>query len=115
MGRLAWWLAMDSDTTAWQLSCLPSWPQYCLATPTECLPFFGNPVSSMFDASIGPSASIFGSTIWRTLVRTASSDQGALATKCSNDWCLGAVREGAVRAAIDSTLLRSPGSSSPVQ
>jgi hypothetical protein len=22
------------------LSCLPTWPQYCRATPTECLPFF---------------------------------------------------------------------------
>ena len=23
----------------WQLSCLPNWPQYCRATPTEWLPF----------------------------------------------------------------------------
>jgi hypothetical protein len=51
----------------------------------------------------------------RTLVITASSDQGAMATKCSNDWCFAAVWAGAVRAAIGSTLLRSPGSSSPVQ
>src|ERR1700733_8293381 len=104
MGRLAWRLATDSETTAWQLSCLPSWPQYCRATPTECLPFLGKPVSSMIDASIGPSASILGSTVWRILVRTASSDQGALATKCSSDWCFGAVRAGAVGAAIGSTL-----------
>ena len=69
----------------------------------------------MIEASIGPSVSIVGSTIWRTLVSTASSDQGALATKCSSDWCFGAVRAGAVSAAIGSTLLRSPGSSSPVQ
>jgi hypothetical protein len=41
MGRLAWWLAIESETTAWQSSCLPSWPQYCRATPTECLPFLG--------------------------------------------------------------------------
>jgi hypothetical protein len=32
------------------------------------------------------SASIFGSAIWRTLVNTASSDQGAMRPKCSNDW-----------------------------
>ena len=51
MGRLAWWLAIDSETTAWQLSCLPSWPQYRRATPTECLPFLGNPVLN--HASIG--------------------------------------------------------------
>ena len=35
------------DKATWQLSCLPNIPQYCRATPTECLPFFGNPVSSM--------------------------------------------------------------------
>src|SRR5262249_30411060 len=28
VGRLAWWLASDSDTATWQLSCLPSCPQY---------------------------------------------------------------------------------------
>jgi hypothetical protein len=67
------------------------------------------------EASTAPSASIFGSTIWRTLASTASSDHGAMATKCSNDWCFAAVRAGAVSAAIGSTLLRSPGSSSPVQ
>ena len=46
---------------------------------------------------------------------TASSDQGAWATKCSSDWCFAAVREGAVSAAMGSTLLRSPGNSRPVQ
>jgi hypothetical protein len=61
----------------------------------------------MIHASIGPFFSIAGSTISRTLARTASSDQAALPTKCSSDWCWAAVRAGAVRAAIGSTLLRS--------
>jgi hypothetical protein len=33
------------------------------------LPFFRNPVSSTIDASIAPSASILGSTVWRILAR----------------------------------------------
>ena len=33
-------------------SCLPSWPQYCRVTPTECCPFLGKPVSSMIQALI---------------------------------------------------------------
>ncbi|WP_206734381.1 hypothetical protein, partial [Bradyrhizobium zhanjiangense] len=35
------------------------------------------------------------------------SDQLVLSTKCRGDWCCAADRAGAVRAAIDSTLLRS--------
>jgi hypothetical protein len=84
-GRLAWRLAIDSETAAWQLSCLPGWPQYCRATPTECMPFLGKPVSSMIQASIGPSRSIAGSTISHTLASTLSSDHEAWPTKCSND------------------------------
>jgi hypothetical protein len=103
------------DTKDWQLSCLPNWPHHCRATPTECLPFLGNVVSSTIDATMAPSRSIFGSTIWRTLASTALSDQGALATKCSSDWCFAAVRAGAVNAAIGSTLLRSPDNSKPAQ
>ena len=34
-------LATDSVTATWQLSCLPSCPQYCRVTPTECRPFLG--------------------------------------------------------------------------
>jgi hypothetical protein len=30
-------LASDSVTATWQLSCLPRWPQYWRATPTELL------------------------------------------------------------------------------
>src|SRR5260370_720733 len=76
-GRLAWRLASDSVTATWQFACLPSCPQYWCDTPTECCPFLGRPVSSMIQASIGPSRGICGNTIWRTLVKTASSDQAA--------------------------------------
>jgi hypothetical protein len=48
MGKLPWALASDR-LTAPPGSCpaCPNWPQYYRVTPTECLPFFGNPVSSM--------------------------------------------------------------------
>src|SRR5688572_25072835 len=49
-GRLARSLASDSVTATWQLSCLPSWPQYWRATPTEWRPFLGMPVSSTIQA-----------------------------------------------------------------
>ena len=75
-------------TATWQLSCLPSWPQYCRATPTECLPFLGKPVSSMIQAWIGPCRSIVGSTRARTTPSTAASDQSALATRWCSDWCV---------------------------
>jgi hypothetical protein len=78
-------VASDSDTATWQLSCLPSWPQYCRATPIECLPFLGKPVSSMIQASIGPCRSIAGTTICRTFVSTRSSDQRPSPTKCNSD------------------------------
>jgi hypothetical protein len=84
-GRLAAWLAIDSVTATWQFSCFPSSPQYCRATPTECLPFLGKLVSSTIQASIGPPASIDGSTSSRTLASTRASDHGALPTKCKSD------------------------------
>ncbi|SFB65475.1 hypothetical protein SAMN04244571_04832 [Azotobacter beijerinckii] len=46
MGRLACSQASETLIATWQLSCLPSTPQYWRATPTECRPFFGKPVSS---------------------------------------------------------------------
>src|SRR4051794_29081935 len=104
MGRLACSVATESVTATWQLSCLPSWPQYCLATPTDSLPFFGNPVSSTIQARIGPCASIAGSTWPRTAVSTAASSQDALATKWCRDWCAAPTRNGSTRAAIGSTL-----------
>ena len=45
-GTLPWLLASDKLTVTWQLSCLPSGPQYWRATPMECRPFLGKPVSS---------------------------------------------------------------------
>ena len=81
MGRLAASLATDKLMATWQLSCLPSWPQYWRATPTECRPFLGKPVSSTIQASIGPVAWILGSSSARTAANSASSDHSALATK----------------------------------
>jgi hypothetical protein len=77
--------------------------------------FFGKPVSSMIRASIAPLSSMIGRINSCIRLRTRSSDHGALATKCSSDWCLAETRAGAVTAAIGSTLLRSPGSSKPRQ
>lgn len=42
---------------------LPGFPQYWRATPTECIPFFGKPVSSMSQAVIGPPRSIIRGTV----------------------------------------------------
>lgn len=44
----------DRLTATRQFSCLPTCPQYCRTTPTECVPFFGKPVSSTIHASTGP-------------------------------------------------------------
>ncbi len=54
IGRLELHVATDRLTATRQLSCLPTCPQYCRATPTECLPFFGKPVSSTIQATTGP-------------------------------------------------------------
>src|SRR3954453_8882169 len=51
----------------------------------------------------------------RTAASSAASSQGALATTWCIDWGLACTRSGAIRAAIGSTLLRSPGSSSPLE
>src|SRR4030081_860835 len=62
----------------------------------------------MIQASIAPLRSMIGRVSSCTLARTRSSDHAALATKCSNDWCLAETRAGAVTAAIGSTTLRPP-------
>src|SRR5271154_2685957 len=64
---------------------LASCPQYCRATPTECWPCLGKPVSSMIQASIAPCRCIWGTTISRTLASTFSSDHFPSPMKCSND------------------------------
>jgi hypothetical protein len=46
IARLAVSVAIDRLTATWQLSVLPNCPQYCRATPTECVPCLGIPVSS---------------------------------------------------------------------
>jgi hypothetical protein len=84
-------------------------------TPTECFPFFGNPVSSTIHAEIAPCVAMRGTTCPRTLAITASSDHSPLPTKCKSDWCCAAVRSGAVIAASGSTLLRPAGIIRPVQ
>ena len=72
--------ASDTLTATWQLSCLPSIPQYWRATPTECRPCLGNPVSSMIHQP--PSLkSISGTTHWHIPSSMRSSDQFASATK----------------------------------
>jgi hypothetical protein len=69
----------------------------------------------MIQASIGPLRSITASTNSRTFANMASSDQAALPTRCSRDWCSAGTRAGAVTAAIGSTLLRSPSINKPRQ
>ena len=46
--------ARVSETRAWQFAVLPSTPQYCRATPTECSPFLGSAVSSMISTALRP-------------------------------------------------------------
>ena len=71
--------ATERLKAGWQVSCLPSWPQYCRAAPTECLPCLGKPVSSMIQAWIEPCCSIAGST--RNGPRRAPPHHGSCARK----------------------------------
>jgi hypothetical protein len=50
--------ASVSDTKVWQLAVLPKAEAYCAATPTECVPFFGNVVSSMTRNASAPPTSL---------------------------------------------------------
>ena len=81
IGRLPRSVAIDSDTVTRQLSCLPVWPQYCRATPTECFPFFGNPVSSKIQCTASSGAISSGSTRLATADSIASSLHGASANR----------------------------------
>src|SRR5260370_42483872 len=81
MGNLALHVATDRLTATRQLSCLPNCPQYWCATPTECFPFFGNPVSPTIQATTGPCFCMAGSTSVRTCCSSAWSLHGALATR----------------------------------
>src|SRR5947209_16729287 len=53
IGRLTRLVLTDRLTATRQFSCLPTCPQYCRTTPTECVPFFGKPVSSTIQACTG--------------------------------------------------------------
>ena len=108
-------LVTDKLTATRQFSCLPTCPQYCRATPTECVPFFTNPVSSTTQATTGSFAVIAATAYSRTRRSTAASLQGASATMWCSDWWVRRTFEGARRAAIGSTLFRSPGSNKPMQ
>ena len=50
--------ARVSDTNVWQLAVLPKAEAYCGATPTECIPFFGNVVSSTTRTASAPPTSL---------------------------------------------------------
>src|SRR3954454_20039983 len=67
----------------------------------------------MIQASIAPLPSITGRVSSWIRLRTRSFDHGALATKCSNDWCLAETRVGAVTAAIGSTRFAWAGNRHP--
>jgi hypothetical protein len=65
----------------------------------------------MIQKAIGPCRSIAGSTVSRATPSIGASLYSVLAAR----WCAACTRSGARRAAIGATLLRSPGSGSPVQ
>ncbi len=78
------------------------------------LPFLGK-TGIVHDPRRPPdtSAVMEASTVSRTRSSNASSFHGASATKWCSDWCMRRTLSGASRAAIGSTLLRSPGKQQP--
>jgi len=105
-------VARDTLTAIRQFSCLPNCPQYCRVTPTEGLPFLGNPchprskpqpmplrhrgqhLAAHFLQQRGIAPSRIGHDVMQRLVHLAHV-------------------AGARRAAIGSTLFRSSGSNKP--
>jgi hypothetical protein len=98
-------VAALTDTPTWQLATLPSAPQYWCATPTECRPNFGKPVSSTIHTS-GP--------ISRCIRRASRALTGSQA---HGDWLTNCCRHcsspSGSRSAIGSIDLRRPSSISP--
>jgi hypothetical protein len=69
-----------SDPRNLAVVLLAQHPQYCRATPTECLPLFGNQVASMFHKP-PVEKSILGTTCWLTRLSISASDHSAFARK----------------------------------
>jgi hypothetical protein len=102
-------LASVSETSAWQFARLPSWPQYCRFTPTECRPCFTSAVSSTTSTASCPPTS-------RSADLTSSSSRGAVGQgEVETKWCSCWVSAGATRAAMGSMLFRSPGRIKPLR
>jgi hypothetical protein len=94
-------------TTTWQLAFLPSAPQYCRCTPTDCLPCLGRLVSS--STSTPPDR--LAATSPRTRSRSsAAGSQSASVSRC----CSRSVEVPATAAAIASQFLRGRSVNSPV-
>src|SRR3954447_21248505 len=105
--------AKVSETRAWQLARLPSWPQYWRLTPTEWRPCFTRAVSSTTRAASGPPTS---RSARPSAALTSWSSRGAVAQgEVETKWCSCWVSAGATLAAMGSTLLRSPGRSRPLR
>jgi hypothetical protein len=85
-GRLAVFVVTAKLTATRQFSCLPTCPQYWHATPTECVPFFTNPVSSTTQATTGHPPVVAPRAYSRARCSTATSLHGASATTWCNDW-----------------------------
>jgi len=102
-------------TPIWQLAILPADPVYCRLTPTECLPCFKKPVSSLIQVVIGARVLIASIAYRPAKRRTVASSQSDFETKCNRLWCAASTRSGSgqVSAAIGSTLLRSRSLNSP--
>jgi hypothetical protein len=109
IGACALRVATLSVTPIWQLVIFPAVPVYCRCTPTECVPCFGNPVSSTIHVVTG-SRALIASTMCRAATdRTFRSLHGESAAKWSRRWCAAShfVWSPLVAAAIGSALLRS--------
>ena len=68
------------ETRDWQFAFLPSWPQYCRATPTDRVPFLGRAVSSITREAFAPPTSRSASRA--SSAQRGLSSQAGLAMKC---------------------------------
>src|SRR3954451_22475896 len=93
-------------TAIWQFAVLPSVPEYWRATPTECSPFLGNPVSSMSQATAFGKGHSKRSAI---CCQSGFHSHGLWLTNCCRLCSLPSGR----RSAMAPTLLRSPSSKRP--